>query len=483
MDFETVVLVTADTLRYDAVADSAREEYPFLQSLADRGVEFDGAYSTGSGTSSAFPGLLASAYPLDHGYRGLNDEHVPVAERLSEAGVRTVGVTSSSHASSLFRYDRGFDVFYENPSYHPGAVDNSSLPAFERAKRGFFDAARSVPVIKQVGEAALDTLGSLRGDEADHPYERADTVTDRAIRTLEAEFDAYPNRRRFVWVHYMEPHAPYRPPDDVVAEADTEDLTKEFVNEVWEKWKADRPPLWKHDDNSDRFTERERRALEVFYRVQIRHLDREVGRLFEFLEGELDFERTALLFSSDHGEEFFDHGDLGHRPKLHDELVHVPLFAYSEAFDGRSVGETVSHVDIGPTCVDLLGGSAAERWRGISLVPLLEGEPWPGHDHVLSEVCHVSGYGGDVDPEMAVVAVTTDEWRYIRNEQTDGEALYPRDAAETEGNEMTAESGAADELRGVAARRLSEISETGVEYDELSEDLRDQLYQLGYIDE
>jgi arylsulfatase A-like enzyme len=321
MDFETVVLVTADTLRYDAVADSAREEYPFLQSLADRGVEFDGAYSTGSGTSSAFPGLLASAYPLDHGYRGLNDEHVPVAERLSEAGVRTVGVTSSSHASSLFRYDRGFDVFYENPSYRPGAVDNSSLPAFERAKRGFFDAARSVPVIKQVGEAALDTLGSLRGDEADHPYERAGTVTDRAIRTLEAEFDAYPNRRRFVWVHYMEPHAPYRPPDDVVAEADTEDLTKEFVNKVWEKWKADRPPLWKHDDNSDRFTERERRALEVFYRVQIRHLDREVGRLFEFLEGELDFERTALLFSSDHGEEFFDHGDLGHRPKLHDELV------------------------------------------------------------------------------------------------------------------------------------------------------------------
>jgi phosphatidylserine synthase len=48
---------------------------------------------------------------------------------------------------------------------------------------------------------------------------------------------------------------------------------------------------------------------------------------------------------------------------------------------------------------------------------------------------------------------------------------------------MTGDSGAADELRGVAARRLSEISETGVEYDELSEDLRDQLYQLGYIDE
>jgi len=488
---ETVVLITADTLRYDALHQGG-DVFPFLSDLREESVTFTGTYATGSGTSSAFPGLLASAYPLDHGYRGLNDDHHPVAEQLSEGEVRTVGVTSSSHASSLFGYDRGFDRFYDNPSYRRDATDTSSLSALSRAKYAVFDAAASVPVVEQVGSAVLDAVRSA-GESAENkaPYERAETVTDRAIEMLRREASEYPDRDRFVWIHYMEPHAPYYPPDEVVAEFETEGLSKAFVNDLWDRWKENRPPLWANEDNSDMFTERERRALRLFYRIQIRYLDRELGRLFEFVDATFGFDETALFVTSDHGEEFFDHGDLGHRPKLYDELIHVPLVAYSEAFEPGTVDRAVSHVDLGPTVADLLDCSPAEGWRGESLAPLLRGSPdtdWEGHEYVLAELSHSSGYGGDVTPEEVILAVVTDDWKYIRNEQTEGEELYPRDAPETHENDRLSEGAAAEEavieeLREIAADRLSSLTGQDIEREEMSEELREQLHQLGYIDE
>lgn len=489
-DPTTVVLVTADTFRFDAFYEDHDGDplCPTLRDLADRGIEFTGAYATGSGTSSAFPGLLASAYPLDHGYRGLTDEHDPVAEAAAAAGARSVGVTSSSHASSLFNYDRGFDVFYENPSYRRDAPNTASLSPVERVKTSVFDAASSIPVVETVGSKALDFVRDVRQDnDSPSPYERAATVTDRAIDHLESEFESHPDRPRFVWVHYMEPHAPYHPPDDVVDEFDTAGYSKSLVDDAWETWKEHRPPLWANADNSDLLTEREREALELFYRIQIRYLDREVGRLVDFLEETVGFEETTLFFTSDHGEEFFDHGDLGHRAKVYDELVHVPLFAYGESVTSGTVDDVVSHTDLGPTIVDLLDATPSSNWRGRSLAPLLDGSgDWESHDAVRSEVCHRSGYGGDVDPDEAILKVVTDEWKYIRNEQTDTEALYAREATETPANDRIDDAEVADardHLRELADDRLASLTGRTATREEMSEDLREQLHQLGYIDE
>lgn len=485
-DIENVFLITADTFRYDIYHDGGKW-CPFFNDLGDRGVEFSSAYATGSGTSSAFPGLLGSAYPLDHGYRGLNENHNAVAQRVSTEETRTVGITSSSHASSLFSYDRGFDRFYDSPSYRPDATDTSSLSLTSQTKHALFKAASSVPVVKQVGSAVLDAAREIRtSTESKAPYERAAVVTDRAINHLQEETEAYPDKGRFVWIHYMEPHAPYYPPDDILADFNTDASRREAVNELWERWKENRPPLWENEDNSEMFTDQERRALQLFYRIQVRYLDREVERLFEYVDDNIGFENTALLFTSDHGEEFFDHGDLGHRPKPYDELTHIPLLAYSEMFEATTVDQTVSHVDLGPTIADLLGATNAENWRGQSLRPLLElssEREWDPHEYVLSELSHASGYGGDVNPDKAIITVITDDWKYIQNEQTGCQDLYPRDAAEIKANECAGEEPKIEELNQVASDRLAEISSTEVDKDEISENLREQLHQLGYIDE
>lgn len=482
-DGRTVLLITGDTLRYDVFY----EDYdgtpwcPFLRKQATRGVDFTGAYATGSGTSSAFPGLLASAYPLDHGYRGLNDHHDPVAEQLSAQDIRTVGITASSHASSLFNYDRGFDVFYENPSYRSNAPNRSSLSTGQRIKTAVFDIARSIPPVRSVGSKVLDTVSSVRGDDESCPYERAGTMTDHAIDILDEEFTTYPDRDRFVWIHYMEPHAPYYPPDRLVKEFDTGEFTKSMVNEAWNTWKENRPPLWENETNSEILSPRQREALELFYRIQIRYLDREIERLFRFIDK--SGVNAEFIFTSDHGEEFFEHGDLGHRAKVYDELVHVPLFVSSEGFESRTATEPVSHTDLGPTIAERLDVAPADTWRGTSLQPVLNGESGSLHDHVLSEVCHTSGYGGDVKPSDAVVSIVTDDWKYIRNRQTNTEELYRRGDPETAANDRSGDQQVLRELREVADERLSEIRDQEVDRREMSDELREQLHQLGYVDE
>jgi len=498
---DTVLLVTADTLRHDVLADSPADQLPFFDSMKDAGVVFNSVFSTGPGTSSAFPGILASSYPLDHGYRGLTDNHVPVASWLSDQNIRTVGVTASSHASGLFRYDRGFDVFYENPSYRRNAAERSSLSPAERLRTKLFNAARSVPIVERFGSAALEKVRSLQRTEASKiPYERAATITNKTIARLTSELEEHPEERRFVWVHYMEPHAPYYPPDEIVAKFDTGDLSKTFVNDVWQKWNNNRPPLYSGDGET-LLTERERRALRLYYRAQVRYLDSELQRLFNFLQSHPEFGETVMFVTSDHGEEFLEHGDLGHRAKLYNELIHVPLLIRRVTNGEREAGggpernpvaagievdRLTSHVDLGPTIAKLLGCRPAEKWRGRSFAPLLaESQPADieTHEYVISELSHKSGYGGDVDPSMAVVAAITDNWKYIRNNQTGESELYRRSESETPSEEYTDEHPVEEKLAKLADERLSAVSETDADRRELSDNLREQLHQLGYINE
>jgi len=485
-DLSTVVLLTADTFRFDVFNEKGDELCPFLKQQARNGVSFTSAFSTGPGTSSAFPGIMASAYPLDYGYRGLNKEHESVAEYLSESGLRTIGVTASSHASSLFNYDRGFDVFYENPSYRRNAQNRTSLSASEKLKTRLFDIAGNIPVVKQTGSKILEIYRELSSSDGGKcPYERAETITDTAMELLSYEFREYPNSERFVWVHYMEPHAPYYPPDDVVEMFDTDGATKKLANRAYETWNKNRPKMWESKDNSDILTEKEREALKLLYEIQIRYLDREIQRLVEFVKESVGRKEVALFFTSDHGEEFFEHGDFGHRAKVYDELIHVPFFASGASPKSREVNRVVSHTDIAPTITDMLDIPANPDWRGKSLIPVIEGndDVWDGHDYIFSELCHSGGYGGDVDTDTAIIAVVTDEWKYILNNQKGTEEVYRCDQLEIPTNNRIDDTSTDAELREIARKRLSNVAPREPHRREMSDELREQLHELGYIEE
>jgi arylsulfatase A-like enzyme len=134
------------------------------------------------------------------------------------------------------------------------------------------------------------------------------------------------------------------------------------------------------------------------YDGEIRQHDDAMGRLLEFLERSALMERTVVLITAVHGEEFYEHGGWGHGHSLHDELIHVPMIWRVPGMNvpPQRIGRLVSLIDIYPTLCTLCGLEEADRAgpaaAGRDLTPLFSGEPWENpRDYVYAEI-HQGGH-------------------------------------------------------------------------------------------
>jgi arylsulfatase A-like enzyme len=118
--------------------------------------------------------------------------------------------------------------------------------------------------------------------------------------------------------------------------------------------------------------------LEGLYDGEVEHLDECVGTLLEGLHARGLAESTPVALLSDHGEGFFEHGSLGHAYGQYAELIHVPLVLFLPGLGhGQHIDTVVSHADLVPTLIDLMGLPADERVQGESLLPMiLRDGPW-----------------------------------------------------------------------------------------------------------
>ena len=173
----------------------------------------------------------------------------------------------------------------------------------------------------------------------------------------------------FLYVHTIDPHVPYIPPDETLALYDPEpyegpvDFTRD--RELLEKVKSERL----------RLNARDRRRLEALYDAEITYHDTHFASILDGLERRGLADDTLVVFTSDHGEEFFDHESVGHGHSLYEELLHVPLVLKVPGIEGPvRVPDAVGLVDIVPTILDALE-MPREGLDGRSLLPLLRGEP------------------------------------------------------------------------------------------------------------
>jgi len=183
---------------------------------------------------------------------------------------------------------------------------------------------------------------------------RAPYLVDRVL-TWRREIRAAP--KSFVYVHFMDPHEPY------------------FRNEKW--MAPDEPPT------EDPFEDR------AAYDSEIRFVDQEIARLLR----ELDLPDPIIIVTADHGQEFEDHGGLGHGFSLYSELTRVPLLIHLPGEDaprGRVEGRA-SLLDIFPTLRELVGAPPAESARGVSLVRNGEAQAPPDRPLFASRLLRVPG--------------------------------------------------------------------------------------------
>jgi arylsulfatase A-like enzyme len=108
--------------------------------------------------------------------------------------------------------------------------------------------------------------------------------------------------------------------------------------------------------------------------LEVAYVDSELGKLLKQLDKPRFKDRTILIFASDHGEAFGEHGSSHHAGTMYEELLRVPLLIHGPGIEPRDIDEPVSLIDLGPTLLDLFGEPTPGWFMGESLVPFLIGE-------------------------------------------------------------------------------------------------------------
>ncbi|MEE8524788.1 MAG: sulfatase [Thermoanaerobaculia bacterium] len=329
-----VIFILADTLRPDHLGfyGHRRATMPELARLAAEGAVFRDCVAQGAWTKVSAASLLTSLYPTTNGVRLFPDRVASsvttLAEAYREAGYATLGFSSVLYTGKFSNLHQGYEELHESVS----------LGGRSKTARTFVD--RLLPWLDHHSEVPffvfLHVFDPHPPLEPDPPYDSlwADPAGHREHRRdKEAmlEFVADPIRRMLA--------APIR--DEVLA--------------------AGKDPA--------AFIEREL----AWYDGSIRGMDRELGRVFERLR-ELGLDRRTLVaFTSDHGEEFYDHGGVSHSHSVYGELIQVPLVLWSPGRvpPGAVIDETVQLIDVMPTLLELSRLPSPSEVQGRSLMPLL----------------------------------------------------------------------------------------------------------------
>lgn len=145
--------------------------------------------------------------------------------------------------------------------------------------------------------------------------------------------------------------------------------------------------------------------MRALYDGEIRFVDEQIRRLADFLEAAGVLENTVIILTSDHGDEFMDHGGLGHGMTLELEMIHVPMIVHGvpDAMR-RRVPAVVRNIDIGPTILDLAEVEVPANLDGRSLLPLIRAEDGERPEFSFSWIDNENGF---------FRAVTSDRWHFI----------------------------------------------------------------------
>ena len=321
-----LLVISIDTLRADRLGfyGQPRPVSPHLDALAAESVVFDAAQTTAPWTLPAHASLLSGRYPSRHSLtahgRALREEIPTLASILRTAGWQTASVVNSRHLSERNGIQRGFEKRF--------------------LKR---DSAQQVGATRE--------------------------LVDQALEWIEEERE----RPLFLFLHTFDAHSDYR---------STRPHRGRF-EEPYEGHAAGyTKQLLAHRQGAFAFDAEGRQHLLDLYDQGVHQVDAELGRLFEALRRKRRLDSSLVVVTSDHGEEFLDHGDVLHGRNHFEPVVRVPLLIRPPGLAvSRRIDTPVSLVDVVPTVLSQLEIAPLDPGEldGLDLRPLWEspGTDWP----------------------------------------------------------------------------------------------------------
>ena len=379
----SLLLMTVDCFRADHAGflGYRRSTTPFLDSLAKESLVFSNAIVAGAPTYFSFPAVMASRHPLSLGRDvfGLAPGEPTIASALHETGYATAAfLAANPYLSPRFGYDAGFNVFKDfldtEASPLSGDSDgdkNARIPS--RWNQGLAKVSHALGPVGSLYDALYfqycQRLGSAPALSLDQlrRFPSADVIVDHARDWL----TGVAGQPFFLWLHFMDPHAPYYPRQEaleLMGQGSLDAWRARYLNSYWNRGDLVGPQLRRH-----------REDVVALYDAGIRWVDAQVARLVSTLRKLGLWENCVTAVTADHGEEFLDHGGRYHPPsRVAEELVRVPLLLRGPGLArAGTVAAPFGLLHLAPTLLDLVEVPIPGSFRGRSHSELLRtGQSW-----------------------------------------------------------------------------------------------------------
>lgn len=319
-----VLVYLIDTMRADKlrpINPESRVETPGLTHFVETAAIMMGAHTQENWTKPSVATLLSSLMPWQHNAvttEALVPQSVRLApEILSERGFYTGAFIANGYVSDRFGFRQGWTTY-----------------------RNYIREGRNSPA----QFVAADVLSWLDARPTDKPF--------------------------FLYVHTIDPHVPYRPPHQFLSMYDPQPYSGvvDFTHdgELLEKIKV----------GQIRLNDRDRVRLQALYDGEISYHDVHFNSIIEGLTRRGLDDNTMVIVTADHGEEFWDHGSVGHGHSVYEELLHIPMFVRlpGVTHGATRVSDMVGLVDVLPTILDALGQPIPDDLAGHSFLRSITGE-------------------------------------------------------------------------------------------------------------
>ena len=413
-----VIWIVSDTFRRDHIGAYGNTEIhtPSLDALAARSVRFDGHYSAGFPTMPTRADHATGRWTMSFmGWEPLPSGVTTLSEILASHGFHTAAsVDTPYYLRDGMNYDRGFQSFFMNrgqdtlwslipePGYH-----HESLDAREAWR---YESDRNAP-----------------------------RTFMTAMRWLEKHY----KEDFFLYIDTWDPHEPW-------------DAPAYYTELYWPGYDGEMVlPLYGNWNDVPGYEEEQVRKGHATYCGEITMVDTWLGYLLRSVENMGLMDNTAIIFTSDHGFYFGEHGGLfgkmssdkhpdgtlrtydepdsmwSYSP-LYEELVHIPLLIYVPGMAPGAYKGLTSAVDMMPTVLDILGLEIPAFVQGRSLAPGIRDQSLPGHGFVVSSI----PFANPGDPVRSVdnflrslldppaTTITSGEWSLLYSPQEGISELY-----------------------------------------------------------
>lgn len=318
-----VLLVIVDTVRSDHLGCYGydRDTTPNIDSLAAQGTRWSRVQAQSSWTLPAIASIMTGlddrthrAGMFDGVFYGIDPELPFLPHLMSRGGFQTAAFFNVIFLDACFGFNRGFDHF--------------------------------------------DCVGSVETAN----MRDAGTTVDRVLEWLDSDRD--PDRPFFIALHIYDAHLTYDPPPPY-ASAYTDPAYSGPFGPDWGT-KSDVSAV---NQGGEAVAPGDLYNLEGLYDGEISYVDSQLGRLFEGLRSRGLSSTTLIVVMADHGEEFMDHGGLGHGHTLYQELLSIPLIMSGPGVRAGFVDTTLAgEIDVAPTILAYSGLPVPDQMHGVDVL-------------------------------------------------------------------------------------------------------------------